>query len=445
MAIVEHRAVRGATVDERGNEQEDGVVREWPDRGPWGNIFNKLLCVLAVAGIGLSVWAFVMEFIDLRDRGESRERITAACGGLIDPDPVLGLNGDGIDRVKLDDDYEISTDEPYSGCVVYRVGDPGTTYGHFSMAIERFTVAPDAEEAERLGTEVDEESSGPLRSAVRDGSRSATPTVRHAPPHPLGDGGLGEYDEYGVTARAICENGGKVSSIEATAVAQYDEPVTSGDRRTLAGLARQAADRAAGRTGCSAGLPELPSTLAEPKLELGPATKAGGTCAWYRRFTAEQGRGQLPDRALGGPAGKASAHDACVLAVGDEEIRRIWPIYAKTAKDPVDLREVLEYHDWWVKTETYVGDRARGLRSNDILEPTALAPGAAGTDSEGVWWASSVCGGRPAVHVMWMPYPYDGIVRDRLEALFRAYVDDATDRRGCTDVVFPDAADFARS
>lgn len=69
-------------MDDRGSAQQDGVVREWPDRGPWGNVFNKLLCVLAVAGIGLSVWAFVMEFIDLRDRGRagitSRRRAAAS-------------------------------------------------------------------------------------------------------------------------------------------------------------------------------------------------------------------------------------------------------------------------------------------------------------------------------------------------------------------------------
>ncbi|MFJ4843117.1 hypothetical protein [Streptomyces sp. NPDC088746] len=36
-------------------------------------------------------------------------------------------------------------------------------------------------------------------------------------------------------------------------------------------------------------------------------------------------------------------------------------------------------------------------------------------------------------------------LQQALEALFRAYVDDATGRRGCTDVVRPDAADFARN
>ncbi|MFJ8754434.1 hypothetical protein ACIREO_34695 [Streptomyces sp. NPDC102441] len=388
----------------------------------------------------LSIWAFAMEFIDLRARGESREHITAACGGLIDPDPVLGLDGGGIDRVKLDDEREISTEETYSGCLVHRVGDPGTTYGHFALSLVRHSADPDEEQAT---TEVDERHDEPFRLPYRDEDGPVRPRVSHAVPHPIGDGRLGDYDEYRMTARAVCEKGGAVSSVEATAVARYDDPVTAEDRRTLAGLARQAADRADGvrgrppRASRRAGRAEA---AARP-----PPASTGGTCAWYRRFLATQDRGRLPDRALAAPAGRASDHDACVLAVGEKETRRIFPGYAKSSNYPQKLGDVLKYLPWWVKTETYVGDGTRGLLSSKILEPTELAPGTAGTDSAGIWWASSVCGGRPAVHVMWLSYPYDRIVADRLEPLFRAYVDDATERRGCTGTVFPDPADFARN
>lgn len=65
--------------------------------------------------------------------------------------------------------------------------------------------------------------------------------------------------------------------------------------------------------------------------------------------------------------------------------------------------------------------------------------------AEGVRWASSVCGGRPAVHLMQVSFPYDDLLRDRLESLFRAYVEDATARRGCTGVTFPKASDLAGS
>ncbi|MFJ8888671.1 hypothetical protein ACIRJR_35460 [Streptomyces sp. NPDC102402] len=441
MAIDARGAVRGATVDDRGSEQQESGIREWPDHGPWGNAFNILLCVLAVAGIGLSGWALVMEVVDLRDRGESRERIAAACGGLIDPGLVLGLDGGGIDRVKTDDRYEVSTEMPYSGCRVYRVGGPGTTYSHFSMSLVLHSADPDAEET---ADEIDEQEDEPFRRPYRDEEGTA-PVVSHAVPYPLGDGRLGDYDEYKVTARAHCATGGEVASVEASAVAQYDRRVTSEDRRGLAELARQAVDRAAGRAGCRADLPGLPADLPEPTKEFGAPSATGGTCAWYRNFLTTEERGDLPDRALASPAGRASDHDACVLALGEKETRRIHPGYAKSSGYPQTLEDVLRYLPWWAKTETYVGDGARGLRTGRVNETTELAPGTAGTDSSGVWWASSVCGGRPAVHVLWVAYPYDRIVRDRLEPLFRAYVTDATERRGCTGVVLPDAADFDRS
>ncbi|WP_326698851.1 hypothetical protein OG909_16985 [Streptomyces sp. NBC_01754] len=71
-------------------------MRRRPGRGPRRELANKLLCVLAVAGTGLSLWAFTLEFTDHRDRAESRTHITEACGGLVDPDRILGLDGGGI-------------------------------------------------------------------------------------------------------------------------------------------------------------------------------------------------------------------------------------------------------------------------------------------------------------------------------------------------------------
>ncbi|MEU4265665.1 hypothetical protein ACYCCF_15830 [Streptomyces argenteolus] len=414
--------------DQRGARPPEESVR-----GPWRNALNTLFCVVAVAGLGLSAWAFVLQFIDIRDRAESRERITEACAGLIDPDPVLGLNGGGTDRAEPDDEHRADTGLRSSGCLVHRVGDPGTTYGHFSLALVVHPKDPGGDERE---VEIDQEARRPFsRIPDRGDAGDATAVARHALPHPLGDGRLGDYDAYSVTARALCEDGGAVSSVEATAVVRY-EPVTPQDRRSLAGLARQAADRAAGRTGCSARLPDVPSTLAEPKRTLGPVTTAGGTCAWYRRFAAEKRPGPLPDRALAAPAGKESAHDSCVLAVG-EKTRGLYPDYADPEDIPEDLRDALRSAPWWVKTETFVGDGAKGLRSDDVTEEAELTPGTAGRASGGVWWASSVCEGRPAVHVMWLSYPYERMIPDQLHALFRAYVDDATGRRGCTGVVLP--------
>ncbi|WP_405765255.1 hypothetical protein OHU34_06325 [Streptomyces sp. NBC_00080] len=63
--------------------------------------------------------------------------------------------------------------------------------------------------------------------------------------------------------------------------------------------------------------------------------------------------------------------------------------------------------------------------------------------ADGAWWASSVCDGKPALHTLSSSYTYDDILGSRrLNTLFRAYVDDITKRRGCTDVTYPDAKDF---
>jgi hypothetical protein len=47
------------------------------------------------------------------------------------------------------------------------------------------------------------------------------------------------------------------------------------------------------------------------------------------------------------------------------------------------------------------------------------------------------------VHTLTVADHYEKAVRTQLGALLRAYVDDVTERRGCTDVKFPRPADFA--
>lgn len=422
-------------MDETSAAGASGPIGEPTGRGRAAKAWNALFCLVAVAGIGLSIWAVVMQVSDLRARSESRERIEAGCGGLVDPDLVLGLNGD-IDRVELSDRYQIDTARRVSNCLVHRVGEPGTAYGHFALTLTVYPADPNADDR-RVALD-----DGPF-DLRRGGVDDIAAAADHAVPHPLGDGRLGEYESHMVTVRALCADGGEISSVEASAIAKYADVATPGDRRTLAGLARQAVERAAGERGCAAELPALPAGLPEPAFALRPAAGAGGTCAWYGRLIAAGGRGSLPDRALAAPAGKASSHDACLLALGEDETRRIWPAYEKTTKRPRDLGVVLSHSPLWVKTETVVGDGTRGIRTG-LQDRTVIRPGTAGTD-EFAWWASSVCDGRPALHLMQVSYPYDRILRDRLEPLFRAYVDDATERRGCTDVVRPDAADFVRS
>ncbi|MFH9615503.1 hypothetical protein [Streptomyces pratensis] len=405
-------------------------------RGRLRTVLNTAFVLLAVAGIGLSLWALVMEVLDLRARAESRGRIEAGCGGLVDPDRVLALHG-GIDRVEMSDRHRITPGRDDSSCVVYRVGDPGTTYGHFSLGL---TLSPSNPNADERLVKVDHEPFDYFAAGNRD---DATAVAQYSLPHPLGDGSLGEYDAGTVTARAVCEDGGRISSVDAEVAAWHDRPLTSEDRRQLSGLARQAVERAAAENGCRARLPEVPSAFPRPRTALGPAAEAGGTCAWFGRHAAVQGRGELPDRALAAPAGKASAHDSCLLAMSPEGTERIWPAYERSTPHPRDLDKALTLSPLWLQTDTLVGDGTRGLRTG-VASRTPVRPGTAGS-ADGTWWASSVCGGRPAVHLMQVSYPYGDILRDQLEPLFRAYVEDATGRRGCTGLTIPETSDFAGS
>ncbi|WP_234433503.1 hypothetical protein [Streptomyces sp. NRRL WC-3549] len=395
---------------------------------------NTLFVLVAVAGIGLSLWS-VVTGVAVRARSESRERIDEACGGLVDPDRVLELHG-GTVRVKLSDRDRVSTDERASGCTVYRVEASGKVHGHVALTLDLY---PAGRSTDDRRVELDDE---PFR--LRRGGADDIAAVADRPvPHPLGDGRLGEYEADTVTARALCTDGGELSSAEVSAAAQYPGPVTPQDRRALAALARQAVGRAAAELGCATELPALPATLPVPKAALGPVAEAGGTCAWYGRFVAEQGRGPLPDRALASPAGEASAHDACLLALGEDEVRRIWPAYEKTSQRPRAMELVLGLSPLWMKTETVVGDGTRWLWTDSPLSER-IDPAAPGTADGPVWWATSVCDGRPAVHLLRMAYPYDRIAGDRLEALLHAYAEESAARRGCTDVRHPEAADFAR-
>ncbi|MFF4246184.1 hypothetical protein ACFYY2_17175 [Streptomyces sp. NPDC001822] len=403
-------------------------------RGRLRGALNTVFVLVAVAGIGLSVWALVSDVLDLRARDESRERIAEGCGGLVDPDLVLALNG-GVDRVELSDRHRISTTRSDSGCVVYRVGDPGTTYGHVSLDLTLYPANPNADEHRvSAGHE-------PFDYFTARNRDDVTSAAQYTLPHPLGDGGLGEYDAGTVTVRALCAGGGEISSVRARATAEYDGPVRSEDRHDLTVLARQTAQRAAARKGCRTELPSVPSAFPEPTTALVPAGKAGGTCAWYGRHTAAHGRGELPDRALAAPAGKASAHDSCLLAMSPAGTERIWPAYEKTHPGGRGLDRMLTLRPLWMQMDTLVGDGTRGMRAGG-LGRTPVDLSSAGS-ADGLVWASSVCGGRPALHLMEVSFPYDDILRDRLEALFRAYVEDATARRGCTGVTFPAASDFA--
>ena len=93
------------------------------------------------------------------------------------------------------------------------------------------------------------------------------------------------------------------------------------------------------------------------------------------------------------------------------------------------------------------GDEAREVATDHVgRNQVSLSPGTAGYDRrDNVWWASSTCAGQPAVHTLSIDYPYNKVVRKRLQALFEAYVTDVTARRDCTGLKFPAGATFQPS
>ncbi|MGY1583575.1 hypothetical protein [Streptomyces sp. MN13] len=211
---------------------------------------------------------------------------------------------------------------------------------------------------------------------------------------PLGDGTLGAYTDGSVTVRADCASStsDKIPDLlTVTAYADY-ENISDEGLSLLASLAHAAAKQAAGTIGCEARPPKLPDRPAPPSRTLRAADAADASCAWYGRYADRTGHGRLPDRALDQPAFPRAAEETCLPAVSPQ--------------------------------------RARNLAWSGNGD-------AADRDGRGILWASSTCGGRPAVHTLTISYTYDGVIAALQKPLFEAYVTDITERRGCTDVKLP--------
>ncbi|MGW1001394.1 hypothetical protein [Streptomyces sp. NPDC002520] len=419
-----------------------------PDRGSRRrNVVNQLVATTGVFGILAGGWGLWLETRDRLDRAESRDRITKACEGLVDPDLVLGLGG-GTLRATAgsgEDDSMYDLDSPNAlvstptDCVIYRVGKPGTTYDHFLLSV---WVNPNDRRAQLVSGWDD-----PFQNWERDPDGDITREADAAIPYPLGVGRLGVYDDNAAVVKARCTNKlGETTSVNTMTVAKYfeDDPVTDTDRGTLAELARTAAGRAAKKLGCKATLPAVPAELPTPSKRLVNAESAGGTCGWYADFIAAEGRGRFPDRALAAPAAHAQ-EESCLLGMSDKEVRRLWPSLSKDEVSSDSLDDVLHVAPFWLRTESYFGDEAGEVEPDHFGGgQTKLRPGTAGRDGdEFVWWASSTCEGRPAVHTLSIDYPYNRVVQKRLRALLQAYVHDVATRRHCTHLKFPSASDFA--
>ncbi|MFI0809455.1 hypothetical protein [Streptomyces echinatus] len=393
----------------------------------------------AWAGIGLSLYAGWLTADDIRDRASSERDIDAACGRLVSGADVMDLQG-GMVRAKAAEDDRIDTHEPSGHCTVYKVPGPGESTSLFTLVVRS------SDGSDPLHWIGDDMALDPFNTADDSGERDDVTAVADRLPEarPVGDGTLGWYGDWYTAVRAECGPGSSATApklLHVTARADYDD-VSAADRQRLARIARSATETLTDRIGCRAHLPALPDErLAPVPSALGPARTADGSCRWFARHIHEQGQGSLPDRALAIPVLDTNPVEGCLLAVSPRQVGHI------AGGLPEDKREwadgAVTHSPWWLRTRSYFGAEARAVGyEEDFRTEEQIKPGTAG-HTRGGWWASSVCDGEPALHTLSSSYTYDNVLSARtLAALFRAYVDDITERRGCTHVTFPPAKDF---
>lgn len=418
-----------------------------PDRGSrTRNAFNQLTVLAAVFGIGASGWGLWLEREEYEDRQASRERITEACAGLVNPDRVLGLNGGtarAISGSGADDSFTFDSADSLPGrCVIYRVGAPGTSYGHFALTVR---TNPGDTAANVVGNPLrpfEERIFGDVD--VEDVTREAD----HAPEYPLDypaedDGGLGHYDDDSATFKVTCASAKDgVTSVNVRTEADYDD-VSFQDLQTVIELAAGAAYEAAERVGCTPDGPLKHTSFPRlwiPDAKLKEAASAEGSCRWYAESVGGlPDDAGLPDRARPAPVGEHSFKESCLLAASPAQVKKSWPEVPRS--DFLRLDQVLTHSPWWLQTDSFFGDEAREVVAQAFGgDRTSIRPGTAGGGLGAVWWASSTCDGEPAVHTISVSSSYADTLAPSLRALFRSYVDRITARRDCTDIKFPTPA-----
>ncbi|MBT2478536.1 hypothetical protein [Streptomyces sp. ISL-94] len=403
-----------------------------PDRGRWRNAVNALVCVAGVGGLAFGGWALYDSYETHQDRNASRALIARACAGLVDADGVMSLDG-GADRVVLggEDPSTIDFETVPDSCVLSRLEDRDGReykYSQFTLSLKGLPRARD------LHT-TDDSRKAPF-NRLRAGSKGDA-TARTGLPDrmPLGDGRLGDYGPDDVTVVARCEQPTKAGTT--TLIVSATSPSTrheAGDRPVLARLARQAAERAAGKYGCRTQLPELPDRLPEPVTGLGPVGERTDSCGWYAAHLRTADRERLPDRAAGVPLAGAAREEGCLLAMSPEGNTRVLRLLTPDERE--DAITSLYHSPWWLRTRSYYGDDADAVAVPGRRSPDPVIPGRAGRLGD-VFYGSMTCQGRPATLTMAVPYNYRSILGPRLDGLFKAYATETATRRGCTGLVLP--------
>ncbi len=389
------------------------------------------LCLAAVVAIGWGgrvVWRV----------WDGHRQIDAACGELVPAGRVLDLSEAGgtiTHRVLDDDSFDPDTGIPHD-CEIYstEAGErAGTDTGTRWFFTGEMGVLPSDEprvaDAPRL-----------------DWGDDVFGRTTY-PPEPLGGGIAGQVTASSVTVQLACEEGkAEGRAVKALwARAQVMPPrggkVSRHDRDILADTAVETANNLAERLGCADRLPDAPDAPALKAAPV-PAERAEGTCAWYGKSGLAD-RSPYPDEVVESRTDGLVWDESCRLVVD-------FPRAEAVHRNAADRHDRIGSPDlpgeWFAAFRTYAGPVAENVRltsAEDGATPEPAAPGKAGRSSgEPVWWASSVCDGRPQIHTMTLSRGYADLVASRMEDVFRAYVADVTTRRRCTDVVLPGSPTF---
>ncbi|GAA3649858.1 hypothetical protein ACG5V6_17725 [Streptomyces chitinivorans] len=417
------------------------------DRGRWRRAYNRLVCAVAVLAIGLSGWT-------LWQWWDRRHTVDEACGGLVPVGEVLALRGSGgeitparnlTDGIRLDDaplpqSCVLRSEEVAEG---RRLGQSGSFFS----------------------VQVATEPTGWTSEAVDDSFEDALdPTNPYIDVprvyQPVGGGVPGHVTDTGVFVRLSCPGTGprgeEITAIRASAEldaatrAEFSEngQLAQDDRDRLARIAVAAANNLAAELGCPDRLPEPPDGIPALNTEPVAPEEAEGTCAWYGEAGLHTGRanasGWLPDRVLEARTGDGVWQERCLLSVTGKARGEVYRRYAD-APEYGRFREESSMDDktWWASAESFFGDAAERVSNGSAGDDRMAVAGRGGYDSEGnTLWATSVCGGEPAVHTLTVSWPYVHGAARHLEPVLRAYVEDVAERRGCTDTAMPSASDY---
>lgn len=395
---------------------------------------NVLLCLVAVVGIGWSgreLWTYV----------DARRQIDAACAGLVPAGRVLALSpAGGTIKHRQAEEGVIDLDAGLpEDCEIFST-EAGEKLGMSSGERWFFTAA--------VGVYPDE------APQVPEDSWDFLLDPYGGPDHPaepLGGGITGTVTDSDVIVELPCPEGeadrrpvealwARASLMDLGSAFSDDGQLTADDRDTLAETAVLTANNLADRLGCADRLPDPPEDI--PALSRGPvpAAEAKGTCAWYGKAGYAR-RGLLADQVFESRRTGDTWDEQCALVLSDGRANGLYWTHADEKKYGYVVQPQRP-GQWFVSFHTYSGATAKNihLRDPDPDEPPAVAtPGEAGRDDQGepVWWASSVCDGKPRIHTMSIAAGYDRLATSAYEKVFRAYVTDAAERHDCTDIEFP--------